>query len=261
MMAACSSSSLDEMQPSKEDEDKQGDLAGLEVEAVDREEFEADVLDKVERELELEERERQVTMRVREWRELDRAEKEARDKESRCQRGMEALLSEDHKGAKVRRMGRLLKEQELAKEEMEDIRVKRKELREELKALGHHLQEDEEEEEEGEIKEEEKRLQPPEETEMEKSIRLGERTAFGKSLSSRPDCDGGERYRSYVKEVSTGVVEEGDQGRTRRRKKGEPKRRREKEDHDDDDDVFQGNGTDSSDWASTDDEGEVRRKK
>ncbi len=261
---------------------RKGVLDGLDVQVVDRERFEADVMEEVGRKMKEEERERAIKMRVRELKAVVKSLESALEKAKRCERGLRALCEQEGVMSReeVRRSGNLLRDQEEAKEEKERMAKKQKELVEELGRLGHDVEgdksirlvrvgikeEEEVEREEGEVEDERE-----EETEMERSIRLGEKTAFGKSLRSRTDYDGGERYQSYVEDQKKlNAVDE--EGRRWRRKKGEPRRKaqkekRKEEEEEAEDSVFKGNGTDSSEWGSTDDEGEeekvrrIRRKR
>ena len=267
-------------------------LRHLSVEAVDRDQFEAGVMRRVDEELGRREKERAVAIRLKELKSVALSLGAALEAAKKCERALDAVFASSSSSSSYGSLSRrksenLLREQESANAKKEDLARKQSELVRELAELGHDVEKEKsvklvrvkldgsekpENEGDGDALEE---GEVQEETETERSIRLGERTAFGKSLKSHTESDGGESFRRYVQDqkalnqVAASSSSSKPQREVKaRRRTGEKlkKRAREKviryEDEEEEEeeagDVGAGNGTDDSDWGSTDDEGEPR---
>ena len=240
------------------------------VQVYDRDAFEAKVMSDVDREMERRQREGAVE-RCR--KELAAAAKKAAEVEEKVRKAEEKLEKLHESGGQRRSVMSALDELERLRARKEEAGDKREEAVDELRQLGEWERVRRElgmEEENGAAEEKssgavlkEKEGAAAEETEQEKAIRVGEMTAFGKSLKSRRDNHAGNEFRRYFKDqMRANTVSENDRkGWARRKEKKKKSRKREVERYDDGGEGegdSPGNGTDDSDWESSDDD-EQRR--
>ncbi len=268
--AAASASSA----PESESQNLLADDLGVQV--YDRDAFEAEVMTHVDQMMAQREREQKLQRNTRELKDVLKKVSEIVEKVERAEARLEAM---DNNGER-RRIMSVLDELEKLKDKKEQMEEKREAVVQELKEMRAWdevkkdfgiVEEDKEKSKKDEVDVESMMKESQgEETEKEKKIRLGELTAFGKSLKSTKHGDDGanKEFTRYFKEqMAINTISDEDRScwkgappKAKKRKKDDTSKGTREEDIQEKEEEDFGNGTDDSDWDSSDSDNGVRRR-
>ena len=234
------------------------DLLGVEM--IDQDKFEADIMNQVDQALKVQETKREIELLQRELKAENKKLEQIERKLHRGQNALNDLCSSSQNRSHYRRSVSLMEEQEVLTNDKAECEQRRNAILKNLKNLGQEVTEDIIEEEEHEKKPNSESLIIPkeeEETEQDRQIRLGEKTAFGTALKSKTGEDEQEHFRHYVADQA--AINNHDTKEFKRRKAFSKKKKKKKKRHEMIDE-YGAHGTDDSDWESSDDERKRRKK-
>jgi hypothetical protein len=245
-MQASTSSQFQDPVASGSTESQDHLVTDLGVQIYDRDQFEAQVMTQVDQMMEEREKEAKLERDKKEMKEIAKKLAEVGAKMNKAEATLERLHREE--GGGRRRSITLLDEVEKLRQQKEELEDKREEVISELKEMGEWdkvrkelgirdmkrkaEKEGERESAKAVLKKEEKK-----ESEKEKRIRLGEMTAFGKSLKSKRDEHADKEFKRYFKEqMKLNTITEEDQDGWKKAKKRKRRKSREMSDNEEEED-------------------------
>ncbi len=182
-------------------------LGGLNIQVMDQERLEQEVMHKVDEEMEKKDHERRTRLCLRDLHRVASSLKRLKERNAQTRKQLDAAVTSDKRRRseallaqqddQAREKSNLLKDRDTLVKELKELNCVDVENDESLKCLFDEKLDSNDEESEETTPESETILQlQHEETEREKAIRLGQMTAFGKTLVSTKHAS--EDYKEYI---------------------------------------------------------------